>query len=439
MRSLLRALPWVAGVVVVLQFVFLGLIVAAAAVPDRAIVDDLAADVRTGAYGPNGAPDGMGGRSTSYTDCVAAGTGLGRPGYSALERAVRMPRLSNCRDGAGQIQTLSRGGNVDEPQEYFRYWAGYTAITRPVLAIAGMDGIRLVSGAVFGLSLVVMVLAVSRVTNGAYAFAITAPLLVSSNILSVPSSGFSHALSLAASFGGVALVAWASRFSERVMLCAVAASACVFNFVDLLTTPALAWAMTAAVVGAARFAASASASVRQALWAVLVAGAVWPITFAITWVSRWLFAAAFLGWDYVWETVLGIARFRVGGAYDTVSQSFGAAIPRNWSTWRELPVMPELVLLVAVAVSLGSLAVAWRRFGVTGLLAAGVLAAPALVVPVWLVVLSNHSQIHDHFVYRTIPAAVGVVVGACVLAATAGPPSRAVSAPTAEPGPVPER
>jgi hypothetical protein len=417
MRSLLRALPWVAGVVVVLQFAFLGLLVAAAAVPDQAIVDDLAADVRTGAYGLNGAPDGMGGRSTSYTDCVAAGTGLGRPDYSAFERAVRMPRLSNCRDGAGQIQALSRGDRVAEPQEYFRYWAGYTIITRPVLAVAGMDGIRLVSGALFGLSLVVMVLSVSRATNGAYAFAITAPLVISSNILSVPSSGFSHALSLAATFGGVALVAWAARFSNRVMLCAVAASACVFDFVDLLTTPALAWALTAAVVAAATYA--RSASVRQALWSVLVAGAVWPIAFAITWVSRWLFAAAFLGWDYVWETVLGIARFRVGGAYDTVSQSFGAAIPLNWSTWRELPVMPELVLPVAVAVSLGGLAVAWRRFGVSGLLEAGVLAAPALVVPVWLVVLSNHSQIHDHFVYRTIPAAVGVVVAACVLAATA--------------------
>jgi hypothetical protein len=418
MRSLLRALPWVAGVVVVLQFVFLGLLVAAAAVPDRAIVDDLAVDVRTGAYGPNGAPDGMGGRSTSYTDCVSAGTGLGRPGYSVFERAVRMPRLSNCSDGAEQIQALARGESVTEPQEYFRYWAGYTVITRPVIALAGLDGVRLVSGALFGLSLVVMVLSVSRVTNSAYALAITAPLLVSSNVLSVPSSGFSHALSLAVTFGGVALVAWASRFSGRLMLCAVAASACIFNFVDLLTTPAIAWAMTAAVVGGATFA--ASASTRNTLWSVLVAGAVWPVAFAITWVSRWLFAAAFLGWDYVWETVLGIARFRVGGAYDTVSQTFGAAIPRNWETWRELPVMPELVLLVTVVASLGSLVAAWHRFGVAQLPAAAVLAAPALVVPVWLAILSNHSQIHHHFVYRSIPAAVGVVFGACVLAATVG-------------------
>jgi hypothetical protein len=265
------------------------------------------------------------------------------------------------------------------------------------------------------MSLIVMVLSVSRVTNTAYALAITSPLLVSSNILSAPSSGFSHALSLAATFGGVALVAWTSRFSDRLMLCAVAASACVFNFVDLLTTPALAWAMTAAVVGATTFAASASIS--RTLWTVLVAGAVWPAAFAITWVSRWLIAAAYLGWDYVWDTVLGIARFRVGGAYDTVSQTFGAAVPRNWATWRELPVMPELVLLVAVAASMWALVVAWRRFGGSRVLAAGVLALPAGVVPVWLIVLSNHSQIHDHFVYRTIPAAVGVALAACVLAA----------------------
>ena len=424
MRPLLRALPWVAGLLVGLQLLFFALLVVGAAVPDRTIVDDLAADVRSGAYGQNAEPDRMGGRSTTYTDCVAAGTGLGRPDYSVLERASRMPRLESCRGGADEIRTLARGGVVDEPPPYFRYWAGYTVLTRPALALAGMDGMRVVAAGLFGLSLVVMVLTVARLTSSGYALALVTPLLLSTNVLTVPSSGASHALSLAAAFGGVALCAWTTRFSERLLLCAVAASAAVFNFVDLLTTPAIPWALTAAVVAAATFV--RTADLRRTFWTVLFAGAVWPVAFAVTWVSRWLVAAAFLGWDPVADNVFGIARFRVSGDHSGVSHTFGAAVARNWSTWMALPVTPALVLVGSVVAALVCLLLAWRRSGTALLPVAGLLAAPALVVPVWLVVLSNHSQIHDHFVYRTVPAALGVVLAACVLvAARPGRPRRA--------------
>ena len=39
------------------------------------------------------------------------------------------------------------------------------------------------------------------------------------------------------------------------------------------------------------------------------------------------------------------------------------------------------------------------------------------MVPAWYEVLSNHSQVHAFFTYRSVPAAVGVVVAASVLAA----------------------
>jgi hypothetical protein len=64
-----------------------------------------------------------------------------------------------------------------------------------------------------------------------------------------------------------------------------------------------------------------------------------------------------------------------------------------------------------------ALLVASRHRGSVGLLAAAVMAIPALVVPTWLVLLNNHSQIHHFFVYRTVPAALGVVLAACVFAA----------------------
>ena len=49
--------------------------------------------------------------------------------------------------------------------------------------------------------------------------------------------------------------------------------------------------------------------------------------------------------------------------------------------------------------------------------------APSLIAVAWMLVLSNHSQIHDVFVYRNVPTSIGIAVAACVLAATTRPAS----------------
>jgi hypothetical protein len=414
-RSLLRELPRLAGLVVALQLVFFALLVAGAAFPDRPIVEHLDTDAHAGAYGPSGRPDGQGGRATSFTDCVAAGTGLGRPGLSAFERALRMPRLDSCGAGARELHRLDQGQPLATHLEYFRYWAGYTVLTRPVLAVGGMDGMRLVAGALFAMALLAMVLSVSRATGVGYTLALVAPLLVSSNVLSVPATAFSHALSLAAIFGGVALVGWASRYGARPVLYAVVASACVFNFVDLLTTPAMPWALTAAVAATATY--TRSRRLAEAFQTGVVTSGLWFAAYAVTWASRWLITVVFLGWGHVMHVVLGIAKFRVDGDFHAVSHVFGAAVVRNVRTWLAVPVTPELVLVASAVTVLVGLAVAWGRFGVRQLAVAAVLSAPALVAPAWMLVLSNHSQIHDVFVYRTVPASIGIVLGACLVAA----------------------
>ena len=64
---------------VVLQAIFLGLLVLAQAVPDDPIVAHLLEAVEDGTYASNLEPDNMGGTSSSFTECVLVGTGLGRP------------------------------------------------------------------------------------------------------------------------------------------------------------------------------------------------------------------------------------------------------------------------------------------------------------------------------------------------------------------------
>jgi hypothetical protein len=414
------------ALVAVLQLVFLALLVVGAAFPDRPIVAHLRADVASGAYGPSNRPDGQGGRATSFTDCVAAGTGLGAPRASVWHRAIAMPRLESCVRGTAQIRRLAAGEAPRTRLEYFRYWAGYTVLTRPVLAVGGMDGMRLVAGGLFGLALLAMATTLSRVLGGWYAVALTAPLLLSSNVLSVPATAFSHALSLAVAFAGVALVArTAARrpvtgpHADRAVLCAVAVSACVFDFVDLLTTPAIPWALTSAVVAALTW--RRTGSVGDTFWAGVVAATVWFAAFVATWVSRWLLTVPFLGFHHVSGVVTGIARFRIDGQYGSVSHVFGAAVVDNVRTWLRLPVTPEPVLVASLVWGLVALAVAWRRYGAQRLVVAAVLAAPALIAPLWMLVLSNHSQIHDVFVYRTVPASLGIALAACLVSSSPAP------------------
>jgi hypothetical protein len=126
-------------VLIALQAVFLTLLVLAQAVPDDPIVAHLVEAVEDGTYASNSAPDNMGGTSSSFTECIAIGTGLGRPELGIWERAVRMPRIGNCAQGPEDLRRLQRGEPVANVEEYFRYWAGWTVVTRPVLALWGLE------------------------------------------------------------------------------------------------------------------------------------------------------------------------------------------------------------------------------------------------------------------------------------------------------------
>ncbi|NAZ88197.1 hypothetical protein, partial [Kineococcus indalonis] len=215
----------------------------------------------------------------------------------------------------------------------------------------------------------------------------------------------------------------------RMVVTGVFALAALFCYVDLLTVPPMSWALCAAAAGlvAHRRRGSLVATART----VLAAAVAWPVAFGFTWVSRWVIAALVQG-PGVFSKVGEVSRFRLDGG--DVSQAFGAGLARNWSAWVQGTATAVPVLVAAAAVTAACLVVAVRRHGAAGAGAAAVLAAPALVVPAWYCVLSNHSQIHAFFTYASLPAAVGVVVAAAAVAARrvpAGAHGRAAAVPLA--------
>jgi hypothetical protein len=145
---------------------------------------------------------------------------------------------------------------------------------------------------------------------------------------------------------------------------------------------------------------------------------VWPVAFAVTWASRWAFGALFMGVDETVAMVQQNVGFRTAGAYGGVSDAFGAGVVSNVSYWwGMIPTSGAVLLACGVATAVGLVAL--------------VLALPAVVVPVWYVALSNHSQIHEFFVNRGVPTALAVITAAA-LAAAVPPRPRADEAAAGE-------
>jgi hypothetical protein len=238
-------------------------------------------------------------------------------------------------------------------------------------------------------------------------------------MLSTPSTSFSQSISIAFIFLSVLLTAVGVGRSRSAGLLGAAVGAALFCYVDLLTTPSVPWAMSAFVLAAAVW--YRTRDLRRSAVAGVLAAAVWPAAFAVTWASRWAFGALFMGVDETVAMVQQNVGFRTGGAHDGVSDAFGAGLAGNVSYWwGMIPTSGAVLLACAVATAVG-LVLAVRRGGPRRLVVALVLALPAVVVPVWYVALSNHSQIHEFFVNRGVPTALAVITAAALAAAV---PSR---------------
>ena len=413
----------VAGFLLV-QAAMFGLLMVGAAVPDMAVAARLSEDVDAGRYGPPTLEDRMGGTADTFTECVVAGTGLGAPELGIVQRAALMPRLESCAGGEEQIRVLAAGGQDDAAAYYFRYWAGYTAFTKPLIALFGLGGLRVLVGAALLAGLGALVWAIRRTVSLAAAVALVAPLVLASNVMSTPSTSLSHALAIATYLAGAGGTALAAARSLAWGLFAVGMSAAAFCFIDLLTTPAAGWMLSTSVIAGVTW--SKSARLRETALAAILAGALWPVVFGATWVTRWIIAVPVAGFDVVRRDVAEKVLFRSSGDYEGVRSGFGAPTSVNVDYWLDhisTAQVTTLAVVMVVAVVLGLLcrrSLADGGNALSALLAVGIIGSPAAIAVVWYEALSNHSQIHEFFTYRNIPIALGVVAFAALAALAAG-------------------
>jgi hypothetical protein len=232
-----------------------------------------------------------------------------------------------------------------------------------------------------------------------------------------------HFVSMFVILLGAAVFAY--LYSKTANIYACAACACIlgsmFNFFDFLINPPMMPMLLSFFVLAAGGTTDVQqfAHLQRRLPLAAIVAASWFVGYAVTWFTKWMIVA-YLSPD-PFQTILGI----VGQIqYRTYGQA-----PDEHTTYQ--PLLPTLMMIIQSFISGGSVTVAvlaaaiflhlrdnMASFDVRSFI---LLASPVAIPFAWFELLSNHTQRHSHFTYRSESAAIALVFAAAILATTPRP------------------
>ena len=393
------------------------LVVVADLVPSKPIVDHLVEDQSSGRLtAEQYRQSPYGNQIDEFTECIGTTVGLGNPiGTNPLESAIRSPTLGNCETTTENISTYLAGDGLEREYDYYRYWHGYAVISRPLLAVVGLAGTRLVvTMALLGV-MAGIARSVGRRHGAVTAAVLFLPFVLTTDFIDLGTE-FTHAIGALAVLGSSWFAfEYAARGTSisRIATASMIAGALVV-FADFLTMPPGGWALCTALIGLA----AAGTHGGRALSARLgVATVFWVFGYGWMWLSKWVLAGLVVGFGTVRDNISSQVQLRVDGEQIAVEQRWFASIQRNVETWWAMPL--SKFVLVALVVTCG--VVLWRRLTGSGVSVVdmrwpdrALLAAPAALPLLWYEILRNHSQVHYWFTYRSVAIALGILAAAVV-------------------------
>ena len=389
----------------------LGLIgvMGAAAVPDVRIAEHLVDAERAGILGPSHpGPTPLGTTAARYTECTAFSLGLGDSGSEDLfDAAMQGMAYPGCERLVPALDEFDETGELRPGYSYFRYWHGYSVLTRPGLGIIGAAGTRWIAFAFMALVVGAMCAATKRSFGVVAAALLVVPTMLTTDVV-IGSLSASSAIGTGSAWlaGWLSFRVMSGRTDWRIAALTAALAGTITAYLDLMTTMPGAYALT--VVGATLGAAAGAQVVAPGGWRVTAAAAVgWPIGLAWMWASKWVIASFAVGVDAVMETVRWRIGFRLSSDSPGVSDSRLRGLTVNLSQWWDQPLTPWVVVGTLATVIVAAIRV---RRGMADLgriaVCCGLAAVPVIG---WYIALNNHSQIHPLLVYRSLPIAFGAV------------------------------
>ncbi len=392
----------------------------ASLVPDRLILDALVGSVQRQEI-INIPQVALSGRGVDvFSDCIALTMGLGESDGGLASTWLRSPTLGSCDGTIESIRRYEAGQGLSGGYEYFRYWHGYTVVSRPLVATIGVTGLRIVMFWAFIAALAGFGRRLWRFHGPVAPLALLAPFLLTSDTVELARSLPHGVPAIVAVCGAwavhravagrapdVEVSPWSSADDLRLATAAFVAGG-AYVFVDVLTTPPGAWAL---VVCVAMLAAARRFGGIRLVGRGAIAGAAWIVGWVWTWVSKWAISAVVLGFDRVRDSVGDAVDDRLAGERDYIDLAPFNAVRLNVETWLDHPLTPLVLVTIAVTT-----VVTWRHPTHRAVWSTRlIIALPALLPLLWFEVLRNHSLVHVLFVYRSLGVSAGIVAVALLV------------------------
>lgn len=412
-----------AALLIALPIVGLIGVVAAELVPDGRIIYNVIEAEQLGLIdGVDYSDTPLGTRTGPRADCMVVTVGLGDRGdHNVVERALLSPTMGTCSVLVLVFDEFVRTGELNPPVDRYRYWHGSSIGVRPAMSLFGFEATMWLTFAVLAVAVSGLAVAVARRFGWLSAALLVAPTLLTTDMI-IGGLSIAHTIGFTSAWlAGWAAIELSSRFPgwRAAVLVAVVAGS-ISAYLDLMTTMPGGWALTAMAVtlGSTR-------RDPEVAWRSTVAGAGgFLLGLGWMWAAKWFLVGLVVGMGDVFDNVRSQVEFRTTGEWEFVDGSPLAGPRSNLDAWWDQPLTPAVV--GGIAVVLGVLMVRGRRPRSWRSLAISVAVLIAIVLG-WYALLSNHSQIHFWFTFRSLAILLGAV--ACLVASSLVKPDAPPSQP----------
>ncbi len=350
-----------------------------------------------------------------FTECAAWSVAMD-DGRSARDIAL-MPQLHFETEGpCGALHKSAENLPGTQITDYSRYWHGYRLYLWPMIQTFSLQTVRLVN-ALLILGAVVWFFSEVRASIGRLPALVFFIVLMSLTDIWRIWVNTPHTLAMLVILAGCAVFArlYRTRQNAGAAIVTAALLGSFFNYIDFLSNPPMAPALMAFFVLATPPppGTGPAAAPRGLPLAVLVALS-WFGGYAMTWVLKWALTAA----------ISPDPHFAISDVLNQIElRTYGQEHDRHIAF---IPLLPTAAMIVQSFISVGTITVAvltaaivrqirlnWAAFDGRRFLR---LCTPTLIPVIWFEVLSNHTQTHSHFTYRSESAAIAIVFAAAIMA-----------------------
>jgi len=283
---------------------------------------------------------------------------------------------------------------------YARYWHGYQVFVRPMLAVGTYENMVYVSVLLFFLLMIYCYIKLrDRLGTPvalAFFFTLYAVRIIATSLCLNNSGCFLVAMALI-----LAVLRLSNTEHEKWLYPLFLLAGMEVTYIDVLTAPMVSLCLPL-TVHLLILLKEGRTSLRENLTDTIALPVFWAVGWGLFWACKWIIGSLVLGRNLITDAVEQ-AGIRIAGEAAYATSPLGAIIANVAIIFPDDRLTQMIVLLIVLALALLVLLYhkKWKDL-VQGLPLVIVAISPFL----WMIVLSNHSQIHAPFVFRILSVSI---------------------------------